>query len=71
MWMTVCDMATQVGNDASRGVALKLGFHIPGTEGRPWDTWVTGSLLRSDWDCPSATPYQAPAEVLSGPDSQA
>jgi hypothetical protein len=69
--MTMCGTTTQVENDAPRGVALELGFQIPDTEGTPCYIWVTGSLLRSDWDCPSATPYQAPAEVVSKQDSQA
>lgn len=53
----------EAGNEGSRAVALKLGFVMEGTirskivqQGTRRDTW-SGSLLPSDWDRASATPY--------------
>ncbi|SDO02651.1 GNAT family N-acetyltransferase [Actinacidiphila guanduensis] len=53
----------EAGNEGSRAVALGIGFVQEGTlrsrlvhEGTRRDCWV-GSLLPSDWQLPSATPY--------------
>lgn len=53
----------EAGNEASRAVALRLGFAMEGTvrsrvvhEGTRRDAW-SGSLLPSDWDRPSQLPY--------------
>jgi len=53
----------EAGNEGSRAVALKTGFVMEGTirskivhEGTRRDSW-SGSLLPSDWDRASATPY--------------
>ncbi|MEK8171151.1 GNAT family N-acetyltransferase [Streptomyces sp. M19] len=62
------EWCAEAGNDASRAVALALGFHMEGTDrarivhgGTRRDAW-RGSVLPSDWRLPSATPYlPAPA----------
>jgi RimJ/RimL family protein N-acetyltransferase len=53
----------EAGNDASRAVALKVGFRMEGTlrgrivhAGTRRDAWV-GALLPSDWELTSPTPY--------------
>ncbi|BBA97675.1 putative acetyltransferase [Actinacidiphila reveromycinica] len=53
----------EAGNEASRAVALKLGFAMEGTvramvvhAGTRRDAW-SGSLLPSDWDRPSEAQY--------------
>ncbi|WP_435179311.1 GNAT family N-acetyltransferase [Actinacidiphila sp. bgisy145] len=53
----------EAGNEASRAVALKLGFVIEGTvramvvrDGTRRDAW-SGSLLPSDWSLPSQAQY--------------
>lgn len=53
----------QAGHEASRSVALKVGFRMEGTlrakivhRGARHDAWV-GSLLPSDLGLPSATPH--------------
>jgi RimJ/RimL family protein N-acetyltransferase len=53
----------EVGNAASRAVALKTGFRMEGTlrarivhQGVRRDAWI-GALLPSDWSLESAAPY--------------
>jgi RimJ/RimL family protein N-acetyltransferase len=53
----------EAGNEGSRAVALKTGFVMEGTQrskivhqGTRRDAWC-GSLLPSDWDRASTTPY--------------
>jgi RimJ/RimL family protein N-acetyltransferase len=53
----------EAGNEGSRAVARKIGFVMEGTmrakiphSGTRRDAWC-GSLLPSDWNLPSATPY--------------
>ncbi|MBY8882701.1 GNAT family N-acetyltransferase [Actinacidiphila acidipaludis] len=53
----------EAGNEGSRAVARKVGFVMEGTirskvvyQGTRRDAWA-GSLLPSDWDRPTATPY--------------
>ncbi|MFI0780882.1 GNAT family N-acetyltransferase [Streptomyces sp. NPDC021212] len=62
------EWCTEAGNEASRAVALAVGFRMEGTdrarivrEGTRRDAW-RGALLPSDWGLPSATPY-LPAPV--------
>lgn len=54
----------EVGNEASRAVAVKVGFVMEGVqrakilrEGTRRDTWA-GALLPGDYGLPSATPHQ-------------
>lgn len=62
------EWCTEAGNEASRAVALAVGFRMEGTdrarivrEGTRRDAW-RGALLPSDWGLPSTTPYlPAPA----------
>ncbi|MEU1806532.1 GNAT family N-acetyltransferase [Streptomyces sp. NPDC019937] len=62
------EWCTEAGNEASRAVALAVGFRMEGTDrarivrgGTRRDAW-RGALLPSDWGLPSATPYlPAPA----------
>lgn len=66
------EWCTEAGNEASRAVALAVGFRMEGTdrarivrEGTRRDAW-RGALLPSDWGLPSATPYlPAPAANLA------
>ncbi|MFD7500476.1 GNAT family N-acetyltransferase [Streptomyces sp. NPDC059850] len=62
------EWSTEAGNEASRAVALAVGFRMEGTdragivrEGTRRDAW-RGALLPSDWGLPTATPY-LPAPV--------
>ena len=57
------DWCAEIGNDASRAVALKVGFRMEGTArsylvhlGARRDAWLA-SLLPSDWGRPQETPY--------------
>jgi RimJ/RimL family protein N-acetyltransferase len=57
------EWSTEAGNEASRAVALAVGFRMEGMdrariirEGTRRDVW-RGALLPSDWGLPSATPY--------------
>ncbi|MEU0845606.1 GNAT family protein [Streptomyces sp. NPDC005962] len=62
------EWCTEAGNEASRAVAIAVGFRMEGTdrarivrEGTRRDAW-RGALLPSDWGLPSTTPYlPAPA----------
>ena len=62
------EWVAEVGNEASRAVALKLGFRMEGVQrarivhrGIRRDAW-TGALLPSDLELPQTTPYlPAPA----------
>ncbi|EFL25625.1 acetyltransferase [Streptomyces himastatinicus ATCC 53653] len=62
------EWCTEAGNEASRAVALAVGFQMEGTdrarivrEGTRRDAW-RGALLPSDFGLPSTTPYlPAPA----------
>ncbi|QLH22182.1 GNAT family N-acetyltransferase [Streptomyces sp. Rer75] len=62
------EWCTEAGNEASRAVALAVGFRMEGTdrarivrEGTRRDAW-RGALLPSDFGLPSTTPYlPAPA----------
>jgi RimJ/RimL family protein N-acetyltransferase len=63
----------ETGNEGSRAVARKIGFVMEGTirakivhQGTRRDAW-SGSLLPSDWDLPSPTPYWPYAEPDRGP----
>jgi len=63
----------EAGNEASRAVALRIGFVMEGLirakivhEGTRRDAW-SGSLLPSDWGRPSATPYLPYAGPAGGP----
>ncbi len=57
------EWVAEVGNEASRAVALRLGFEMEGTQrarivnrGTRRDAWIA-SLLPSDWGLLAETPY--------------